>query len=162
MDASFHIENLSNHCRICATAFPRGYKDKKDKRDIVDLVMKCYNTDVISEDELVYPQYICLKCYAQMCRIAEAKGNRYIHPSLTLYKWQPHTSSCEVCQHFCQSKKGGWPRKGRKNRGRTAGETVSQTVANVQEVAGEKLVTVTLLKTRCKQTPLVGCNQTLT
>ena len=31
-------EILSNHCQICATAFPRGYKDKKDKRDLVGLV----------------------------------------------------------------------------------------------------------------------------
>ena len=35
-------EILSNHCQICATAFPRD-KDKKDKRDLVGLVESLFH-----------------------------------------------------------------------------------------------------------------------
>ncbi len=140
MDASYHIENLANHCRICGIAFPRKCKDKKGKNDIVDLVMTCYNVDISGEDEQVYPEHICFKCLSRMRRIAAAKGTKYINPSVALFEWQPHTSNCEVCKHFYQSTKGGRPKKGRKNRGRPLGESTSETVASVRAVAGVSLV----------------------
>ncbi len=75
-----------------------------------------------------------------MRRIAAAKGAKHIHPSVVLFNWQPHTNSCEVCQHFSDSKKGGRPKKGRQNRGRVPGETTSQTVVSVRALAGVSLV----------------------
>ncbi len=140
MDVSYHQEKLGKHCRICGTAYPRGYQDKKDKRAVQDLVIDCYNINVNEEDEQVYPPYICLKCYAQMSRIVAAKGKKYIHPAVAVFNWQPHSSSCETCDHFERVAKGGRPKKGRNNRGRPAGESTSQIMASVRAVAGECLV----------------------
>ena len=69
-----------------------------------------------------------------MCRIKAAKGTRYINPAVVLFDWQPHND---------------WrPKKGRKNRGRVAGETTSQTVASVRGMAEECLVTAAVNPSR--------------
>ena len=135
LDGSYHSENLANHCRICGTAFPRGCKDKKAKKDLQKLVKACYNIDASGEDHQVYPEYVCLKCLAQMRRIEAAKDTKYINPAVVLFNWQPHTDSdCEICEHFAKYKKGGGPKKSRKNRGRVTGETTTQTVTSIQAV----------------------------
>ena len=108
MDSSYHSENLANHCRICGSPFPRGCKDMKAKGDIQILVKACYNIDVSRENHEIYPEHVCLKCFAQMCRIKTAKGRRYINPAVVLFDWQPHNDSCEVCEHFS---KCGRPQK---------------------------------------------------
>ena len=71
----------------------------------------CYNIDVSREDHKIYPEYVCLKCFAQMCHIKAAKGTRYINPAVNLFHWQPHNDSCEVCEHFSKRMKGGRPKR---------------------------------------------------
>jgi len=148
MDCNYHNENLINYCRICGTQFHRGCKDKKAKRDIQKLVETCYNVDVSLEDDQIYPQYICMKCFAQMRRIEAAKGTKYINPSVVVFNWQPHTDNCEICEHFTKCKVGGRPKKSRKNRGRMSGETTTQIVSFVREVAGECLLTTAVNPSR--------------
>ena len=136
MDASYHLCNLANHCRLCGTAFPRRCRDKKRKEDIADLVLACHHVDVTDEDEQVYPEYICYRCCSQMRTMSQSKGKKYTNPSVMLFEWLPHCSDCKVCHHFATSKKGGRPKKVTKNRGRPSGETTSQTVAHIRGIAG--------------------------
>ena len=139
-----HSHSLANYCRLCGEPYPRGYKNKKSKTDIQELVRDCYGIDVSNEDRDVYPEYVCLKCVAQMRRIEAAEGKKYINTTVSLFNWQAHDceDNCEICDHFAKCKKGGRPKKCRKNRGRVAGETTSCTVTSVQAVASERLVAV--------------------
>ena len=108
-----------------------GTKNKKATRDIQKLVKECYNIDVSSEDSEVYPEFVCLKCFAQMRRIKAAEGKKYINAAVNLFNWQPHGDSCDVCEYFVKRAKGGRPKKCRKNRGRVAGETITHTGTSI-------------------------------
>ena len=68
---------------------------------------KHYNIDVSREDSQVYPEHVCLKCFAQMRRVEAARGTKYINPAVVVFNWQPHTDDCELCVHFAKCKKGG-------------------------------------------------------
>ena len=131
-----------------ARLFQGGARRRRAKGDIQTLVKACYNIDVSREDHEIYPEYVCLKCFVQMYRIKAAKGTRYINPTVNLFDWQPPNDSCEVCEHFSKCMKGGRPKKSRKNRGRVAGETSSQTVASVRGMAEECLVTAAVNPSR--------------
>ena len=98
-------------------------------------VKACYNIDVSREDNQVYPEYVCLKCLAQMCRIEAAKDTKYINPAVILFNWQPHTDpDCEICEHFAKCKKGGRPSW--------------QLIMSMRAVAGECLVTAAINPSR--------------
>ena len=81
-----------------------------------------------------------------MHRVEAARGTKYINPAVVVFNWQPHTDDCEICVHFAKCKKGGGgrPNKSRKNRGRVAGETPTQTAASIRSLAGECLVTAAI------------------
>ena len=83
-------------------------------------LLKVFGIDYSSDTEGVHPPYFCERCNAVVVKAIAAANKKkiYLH-SVTVFTWSGHTQSdCHVCDQVVVSKKGGRPKKTRKNRGR--------------------------------------------
>ena len=79
-----------------------------------------FHVDQASDVEHIHPPYFCERCQAVLVKAAVAakESKVYLH-LVTTYEWSPHSDvHCQMCTHMAMQKKGGWPPKGRKKRGR--------------------------------------------
>ena len=107
-----HRQELKKHCRVCASVLgSKGYYSCTEAKNKV--LLQKLGVDVRSDCPDVHPQSFCHTCRTKATQISE-----HVDSSLVLFQWQPHTPSCSVCCHFQKQKKGGRPKKMRKNRGR--------------------------------------------
>ena len=82
-------------------------------------LLQNFGIDVDKDQPNIHPKVFCL-----CCRHTATKATQYSEctaSTLKVFQWIPHTElscSCEVCCFFKEQKKGGTPKKERKNRGR--------------------------------------------
>ena len=138
MDQTFHSECLEKLCRVCGCYLQHSravYRCGDHKDDL----LKVFSIDHSSDTEGIHPPYFCERCKAVIVKaVAAAKNEKiYLH-SVTVFAWSGHKQSdCQVCDQVVVSKKGGRPKKTRKNRGRptavSAHTRLEQLQTNKQE-----------------------------
>ena len=117
-DMEFHKKELQRHCRVCAGLLDKKYaytcQEQTNK-----LLLQKLGIDVDEDQPDVQPKLFC-----QSCR---TKYSETVKSSLVVFEWQSHSdpgSSCEICCFFKSKKKGGRPKKEKKNRGRPQSHSV--------------------------------------
>ena len=114
-DSEFHEKELNRHCRVCAGVVENTY------------TCTCHEetNKTLLQNLNIHPKVFCL-----CCRHTAMKATQYSEctaSTLKVFQWTPHTelsSSCEVCCIFKKQKKGGRPKKERKNCGRPLSQHV--------------------------------------
>ena len=110
----FHKTELQRRCRVCACIIDVKKPSFCCQEDKNKLILHKLGIDVSTDQLGVHPCRFCLSCHTKAKQFADT-----INSSLVLYEWKGHTDSgCEVCCYFKEQRKGGRPRKERKNRGR--------------------------------------------
>ena len=113
-----HQRELERHCRVCACVLgtkPSSCLEEKNRE-----LLKKLGITVENDRPDVHPTQFCLTCRSKAIQYSDT-----VKSSLVLFEWTPHTQQdCEVCSYFSRQKKGGRPKKERKNRGRPKTDSV--------------------------------------
>ena len=115
-DLEFHKRQLQRHCRgILDHKFAYTCKEEKNK-----VLLKRLGIDIDDDDVNVQPTLFC-----HSCRTKAAQFSETLKSSLALLEWKPHRESpCEISLFCKQQRKGGRPKKERKNCGRPRSDSV--------------------------------------
>ena len=119
MPEQFHSECLHKLCRVYGSYLQHSravYQCEDHRAGLLEV----FHVDQASDVEHIHPPYFCEHCQAVLVKAAVAakESKVYLH-SVTTYEWSPHSDvHYQVCTHMAMQKKGGRPRKGRKNQGR--------------------------------------------
>ena len=103
MGEEWHVQQLTQHCRVCGNRIQKAKKgdDVCRKYACVDLVCDLRSflkVDTTSDTEETHPPYICRQCYnaLQKCKLAQQKGENRSN-SITAFTWEAHCDNCNVC-----------------------------------------------------------------
>ena len=94
---------------------------------------RAFLVDVSKDKAEVHPARFCNNCY-RACKQhsnLEREGKDYNY-AIQVQQWSQHTTDCNTCNIFTNSKKGGRPRKQTKNRGRSPTHTAKVTRAELR------------------------------
>ena len=119
MAQTFHCECLKKICRVCG-CYLEHTRAKYSCEDHQDGLIKAFNIDHTSDLEDTHPPFFCERCLGVVVKaVAAAKDEKvYLH-SVRVCVWSGHEEEdCQVCNQVAVSRKGGRPKKARKNRGR--------------------------------------------
>ena len=109
--ADYHKEVLRKHCKICAKALAK-FKVSYSCADRTDELEKTFRVVISRDSPEVHSVSFCHSCYNVLVRSRKAReANRLYTPSVELFAWSSHNSSCTVCDHFQKAASGGRPRK---------------------------------------------------
>ena len=115
-DSEFHQKELQRHCRVCASIMEDhsrsqfGYHCQEQHNQ--SLLLKL-GVNVMADQPDVHPTHFCHSCRTKASHHLETTTS-----SITPFDWKPHNSNCTACIFFQKQKKGGRPKKQRKNRER--------------------------------------------
>ena len=115
-DSEFHQKELQRHCRVCASVMEDhsrsqfGYNCQEQHNQ--SLLLKL-GVNVMADQPDVHPTHFCHSCRTKASHHLETTTS-----SITPFDWKPHNSNCTTCIFFQKQRKGGRPKKQRKNRGR--------------------------------------------
>ena len=119
-DSEFHEKELNRHCRVCAGVVENTYTYTCHEETNKTLLQN-FGIDVYRQRSA---KHTSKSIFCLCCRHIATKATQYSEctaSTLKVFQWTPHTelgSSCEVCCFFKKHKKGGRPKKERKNCGR--------------------------------------------
>ena len=119
-ETSHQIE-LERRCRVCAGIL--GTKSSPCSEEKNRELLKKFGITVEQDRPDVHPTQLCLNCRSKAVQYSDR-----VNSSLVVFEWTPHTQDCEVCSFFSRQKKGGRPKKERKNRGRPKADSVQGVV----------------------------------
>ena len=112
--------------------------------DHKDGLLEVFGIDPTRDLEYKHPPNFCERCQAVLSKaVAAAKeGKIYLH-SVKVYEWSEHVElDCQVCEHVVKSKKGGRPKKARKNRGRPTAISAHTRLQQIENCAQESYMYV--------------------
>ena len=113
-DSEFHEKELNRHCRVCVGVVENTHYAYTCHEETNKTLLQNFGIDVDKDQPNIHPKVFCL-----CCRTKATQHSECTESTLTVFQWTPHTEpSCEVCCFFKEQKKGGRPKKERKNRGR--------------------------------------------
>ena len=118
-DQDNHLKNLTRLCRTCGeflsseqrNNFP--VKNEKIKQKILQHLLIKTEED----NPVIHPRKICFKCYSQL-KNAEHRNTTFKHRTPC---WTGHKVDCFACDKVKSLKKGGRPKKIKKQTGRYHG-----------------------------------------
>lgn len=97
-------------------------------------LLEVFGVDLAQDFEHTHPPHLCERCQAVISKAVAAgkEGTIYLH-SVKVFEWSEHAEmECHVCNHVAKSKKGGRPKKARKNRGRPTADSAHTRLDQLQ------------------------------
>ena len=119
MDQQFHTECLQKLCRVCGSYLQHSRAVYRCE-DHQHCLLEVFRIDLAQDLEHIHPPHLCEHCQAVMSKAVAAGKDVtiYLH-FVKAFEWSEHAEvEYHVCNHVAKSKKGGRPKKARKNRGR--------------------------------------------
>ncbi len=137
-----HFSALAGLCRVCGKLLTTQ-KLTYDCKDHSNDLCHTFGINISNDKAEIHPPKVCYDCYRSMKRHLklDQKGREYNHATQVM-QWQEHSDECQTCELFTKSRRGGRPKKSRKNRGRpTSDETTRAALRNhIRAVAAPKCI----------------------
>ena len=134
-----HMEALEKLCQVCGGNINK-YRVKYVCEEHADNLRITFHLSILTDQPDVHPRLFCDCCYAVMKRkITAMENNKVYLPSIDLYVWEQHTHThtCTTCNQVKSVKKGGRPKKGRKNRGKPQLDSCHDLIAHTKQISPE-------------------------
>ena len=114
-----HTEAVLKLCRVCGENISRfrvSYSCLDKKEDL----NRAFSINIDEDRDDIHPRRFCDGCYAVIKRkIKATEDNRPYLESIQPFQWSEHDGiDCATCNKLNTVKKGGRPKKQRKNRGK--------------------------------------------
>ena len=118
VELELHSAALAGLCRICGGRLS-NHRVTYECTEHTNGLMGAFLVDISQDKPDVHPARFCNNCYRayRQHEKMESEGKDY-NCSIQVPQWNEHTTNCDRCNKFTNSKKGGRPKKATKNRGR--------------------------------------------
>ena len=135
-----HALALLKLCRLCGGNISK-YRVSYRCTDYIDEIKKGFGIDVLKDMDEVHPESFCDCCYASLQRKMKAVEEcRVMLTYLKPVKWGEHVNEdCETCKRCDSVRKGGRPKKGRKNRGKPAADSCHTIIEHIRKLESPSL-----------------------
>ena len=91
MSDDIHAQNLAKLCRMCANFLT---KDTFTVQKYTERIKNVFYINISDDLIHIHPKLMCMKCYSTMRNIEKRATTPKVRPNT----WEPHSSTCQVCE----------------------------------------------------------------